>query len=126
MRQAISFIGAIVCLIGLSAPAQAQLNLNIIIGEPPPALIVEPPPPPRVGFIWAPGFWDWDGHRHIWRGGHWEGERVGQLYAQPRWVQAPGGWRFVPGHWEGHERHEHHHGHDEGFCPPGQAKKGNC
>lgn len=24
------------------------------------------------------------------------------------------------------EDHDNHHPHDGGFCPPGQAKKGNC
>lgn len=26
----------------------------------------------------------------------------------------------------GHARHEGHEGHEDDFCPPGQAKKGDC
>ena len=134
MKYATPLLGVGFCLLmsALTAPAVAQIDLNVIIGTPPPPVIVEPMPPPRVGFIWAPGFWAWDGRHHIWQGGHWEAQHVGGFYAQPSWVQAPGGWRFVPGHWEGRGEREHHHhhhdrdDHDGGFCPPGQAKKGNC
>lgn len=124
MRHVASFIGAGVgaCLLVLSLPAPAQVDLNVVINTPPPAVIVEPVPPPRVGYVWAPGFWEWGGSRHVWRPGHWEVERAGELYVQPEWVEAPGGWRFVPAHWARRK-----HGEDrEPFCPPGQAKKGNC
>ncbi|MCI0510324.1 hypothetical protein C8E00_101493 [Chromohalobacter marismortui] len=30
------------------------------------------------------------------------------------------------GHHDHDERHEGEHGHGGDFCPPGQAKKGNC
>jgi hypothetical protein len=49
--------------------AQAQVSVNINIGAPPPPR-AEPLPPPRHGYVWIPGFWDWDGHRHFWREGH--------------------------------------------------------
>ena len=112
---------------GFGHSAQAQVNLGVVIGVAPPVAIVEPPPPPRVGFVWAPGFWRWDGHRHDWQAGHWEAEREGEDYIAPEWVEAPGGWRFVPEHWK-HDKHfKHHHEDEDGdFCPPGQAKKGRC
>jgi hypothetical protein len=135
MGNRVSVIGACVgaCFLAFSAPAHAQLNVNIVISAPPPAPIVEAMPAPRVGYVWAPGFWEWDGYQHVWLPGHWEGEREGEFYAQARWVQAAGGWRLLPGHWEQREHsedndehgedHDRHGGH---FCPPGQAKKGNC
>ena len=129
-------------------PAQAQVNFNIIIGNPPPPPRYEVVPRPRPGYVWAPGYWSWDGRRHDWRDGHWERARDGQVYYQPQWVQADNGWRLQEGGWrrargdryERHDRHDDHrdddrrdddhrgpgHGHGGGHCPPGQAKKGNC
>jgi hypothetical protein len=120
--------------------AQAQVSINIAIGTPPPAPVYEVVPAPRPGFIWAPGYWDWDdhGHKHMWREGHWERDRPGYAYQAPRWVRGAGGWVFVPSRWD--ERHDrgdwddHHHGHDHDHdddrgryhCPPGHAKKGEC
>jgi hypothetical protein len=131
----------------IAAPAQAQVNLNIIIGDAPPPPRYEVVPAGRPGQVWAPGFWSWDGRRHVWQQGHWERARQGEVYVRPEWVRADNGWRLREGGWrrdaqpryESHERHERHerhesherHDHDRderrgGHCPPGQAKKGNC
>ncbi|HLG87666.1 MAG TPA: YXWGXW repeat-containing protein [Alphaproteobacteria bacterium] len=118
---------AVAALFCACQPAAAQLDLNVTIGVPPPPVIVEPVPAPRVGFLWAPGYWYWNGGRHVWYPGHWEAERPGELFVGAQWVATPGGWRFAPAHWE----HRHHHegpygGPPPDFCPPGQAKKGRC
>ena len=127
--------------------AHAQVNLNIIIGNPPPPPRHEVVPRPRPGYVWAPGYCNWNGHRHEWRAGHWERARQGQVYYRPQWVHVDNGWRLQEGGWrraqgERHERHDRNdhrrndyrmdnhdgnrHGHGGGHCPPGQAKKGNC
>jgi YXWGXW repeat-containing protein len=49
----------------LAAPGAAQARTDVSISIGPPAPIYEPVPPPRVGYIWAPGYWDWNGHRHV-------------------------------------------------------------
>lgn len=136
------------------APAHAQVNVNIVIGNPPPPPRYEAVPRPRAGYVWAPGFWNWNGRDHDWRSGHWERARAGQVYNLPQWVQADNGWRLQEGGWrraraerheryerqERHERHDrrdeyrseerdghgHGHGHGGDHCPPGQAKKGRC
>lgn len=125
----------------LPVEAIAQVNFNIILGDAPPPVRYEIVPAPRDGYLWAPGFWNWDGSRHVWREGHWERMRPDYVYIQPQWHQENDGWRFERGGWKHgkhHERdrengddrdgdHEHKHKHDEGeHCPPGQAKKGNC
>jgi hypothetical protein len=167
MKSAVSTVIVAALLVAASsamlAPthAYAQVNLNIIIGNPPPPPRYEVVPRPRPGYVWAPGYWNWNGRDHDWRGGHWERAREGQVYYRPQWVQADNGWRFQEGGWRGeqrarqeryqrdeyrreeyrhdehrreeHRREEHRddgegrgHGHGGGFCPPGQAKKGNC
>ena len=46
-------------------------------------------PAPRVGYVWAPGFWDWRHGRHIWVKGHYERERRGYHWNPTRWEQRP-------------------------------------
>lgn len=58
------------CALGATvatAPAaQAQVvGVDVRIGTPPPAPRYEVVPPPRHGYAWAPGYWAWNGHRHI-------------------------------------------------------------
>ena len=50
--------------------------------------------------VWAPGYWDWRGHRHVWVTGHWERARHGYVttvapqweHEGDRWVLQRGGW----------------------------------
>ncbi|ADU38168.1 YXWGXW repeat-containing protein [Variovorax paradoxus] len=137
----------------LGANAQVSVNINVpglvMVAPPPPRY--EAPPPPRGGYVWVPGRWAWDGRAYAWRRGDWRPARAGYAYAPGRWVEDRGGWRWTEGDWrrrearrearrdwgDGPRRHDrddrgHGHGHrghdrDRGdFCPPGQAKKGNC
>ncbi|HEX4024163.1 MAG TPA: YXWGXW repeat-containing protein [Steroidobacteraceae bacterium] len=79
--------------VGLAAP-----DISINIGPPPPR--VELAPPTRRGFVWAPGYWAWRGHRHVWIGGRWMHERRGFHWVAAHWDRAGPGWHFVPGHWQ--------------------------
>jgi len=93
------FATAALIAVAATTPVVAQ-SVNISIGTPPPAPIVETVPPPRAGFVWAPGFWRWEGERHVWMSGHWIEERVGHRWIPDHWIEGPnGGWRYVPGHW---------------------------
>jgi hypothetical protein len=42
-------------------PAAAEIYVNIA----PPAPRYEVVPAPRHGYVWAPGYWDWRGNRHL-------------------------------------------------------------
>ena len=132
----------------IAANAQVSVNINVpgLVMTAPPPPRYEPLPPPRGGFVWGPGRWAWDGRAYGWRPGGWQPERAGYAYAPGRWVEDRGGWRWTEGDWrrqearrearrereweDDHRRHDggHRHGHDRDrdFCPPGQAKKGNC
>ncbi len=114
--------------LGVAPAAQAQVSINVAIGVPPPAPVYEAVPVARPGYVWAPGYWDWDdrGHKHKWKKGKWERERAGYVYEAPRWVQASGGWVLMPERWDG--RGDGGYGKkDKGYhCPPGHAKKGEC
>ena len=69
----------------------------------PPQMITEVTPAPQFGFIWAPGFWGWSGHRHVWYPGHWQHDRPGQIWIGNQWSRRGPGWHFEGGHW-GHHR----------------------
>jgi len=92
--------GASSVLIAPAAQAQVRGSVDVRIGTPPPPPRYERRPPPRSHYVWAPGYWAWNGHRHVWVGGHWERERRGyHRYAQPGWHQDRDGWRFDRGGW---------------------------
>ena len=114
------FCGAIAAA-AASLPAVGQVNFSIDIGTPPPPPRVVTAPPPRPGFVWVPGYWRWDGRRHVWTDGHWVAARPGYRYVPERWAEHDRRWRFEPGRWEReareddrrfdrdrHERHEEH------------------
>jgi hypothetical protein len=82
------------------AASAARVNVELNFGPPPP--IVETVPPPRVGYVWAPGYWEYRDHDHHWVRGHWIHERRGYAWAGPRWEEHNGRWRFEDGHWERH------------------------
>jgi hypothetical protein len=50
--------------------------------------------------VWSPGYWRWNGHRHVWTRGVWVRERRGWHWEPQHWVQGPNGrWHFVAGRW---------------------------
>ena len=81
----------------VALPGAAAPNIVVNIGPPPPR--VEVIHAPRVGYVWAPGYWDWRGHRHIWVGGHWVRHRPGYAYYAPQWVERDGRWYFERERW---------------------------
>lgn len=83
------------------AAAHTQVAVGINIGVAPPPPRFERLPPARRGYVWAPGYWRWDGyaHRHVWVGGTWVRVHPGRHYRPARWVQHGRQWRFQPGYW---------------------------
>ncbi len=91
-------LSAAIALSSLAMPAAAQLN--IIIGVAPPAPRYEVVPAPRVGFAWAPGYWSWEGQRHVWATGRWIEARPGSHWVADRWEPRDGRHYYSPGRWE--------------------------
>src|SRR5262249_3065602 len=96
-------IAAAALTLGMAAiaPTQAlaQVGVSLVIGNAPPPPRFESVPPARVGYVWAPGYWNWDGYRHVWVGGHWMPERRGYRYHPAEWVRVDNGWRLQQGGW---------------------------
>ena len=104
MKRTLCAAAAVIALSSaafLPTSALAQVGLNIVIGNAPPPPRFESVPPARQGYVWAPGYWNWEGDHHVWIGGHWEGARNGQQYRHSEWVQENNGWRLDRGGWVG-------------------------
>jgi hypothetical protein len=82
------------------APTLSSAAVNIDIDVAPPAPRVEVMPDPRPGYVWAPGYWNWRGHEHVWVAGRFMRERRGQHWVPEHWTQNGQHWRMEKGHWE--------------------------
>jgi hypothetical protein len=98
MRNRILLAAIAVSAAMVSLPVAARAIIDIEIA--PPAPRVEVAPPPRVGYVWTPGYWRWNGRRHVWINGVWVPARRGYHWEPAAWVQGPNGrWHLAPGRW---------------------------
>ena len=93
--------------------AAEQPELGMAYQPPPPPVAqvvteVEPPLPivevrgamPFPNALWLPGYWNWNGQRHVWVGGRWSARPEGHSWEAHRWDHRPDGrWAQQPGHW---------------------------
>lgn len=79
-------------------PAPGYYGGAVVVAPPAPRVIAEPPP--RDGYVWVPGYWNWNGNRYVWAGQRWIAARPGYHWVPANWVQVSGGWQFAKGHWE--------------------------
>jgi hypothetical protein len=84
--------------------AAGAQQTRIIVRTAPPAPREERIPAPRRGYVWANGYWDWNGRRYVWRAGHWERARAGHHYRADRWVERNGSWQRERGGWQRGDR----------------------
>lgn len=78
--------------------ASAAVNLDINIGPPAPRVVEAPPA--RVGYVWAPGYWRWQGRQHVWVEGRWMRARRGYHWVADHWDQRGDRWHYERGHWD--------------------------
>ncbi len=84
-------------LVGAAAPALAQVTINI--GVAPPPVQYEAVPVLAPTQTWAPGYWAWNGERHVWVRGRAINARDGYRWAPDNWVQTGNGYSRQPGYW---------------------------
>lgn len=75
----------------------AYAVVDVDVRPPPDRVVVVPAP--RRGYAWAPGYWRWDGHTHVWTEGRWVRERRGYHWVPAHWEENRGRWHFEDGHW---------------------------
>jgi hypothetical protein len=86
----------------VALPAWSAESSNAVIVAPlsePELVVVEVAPPPlrseevpaaREGYVWAPGYWNYDGGNYVWAEGHFIPDQSGARYEGPRWSQSNG------------------------------------
>jgi WXXGXW repeat (2 copies) len=84
-------------LAAVALPAAAAVDFYVNIA--PPAPRYEVVPAPRVGYVWAPGYWDYRANRYVWSKGHWERERRGYYYHPTQWYENNGRWYRYTSRW---------------------------
>jgi hypothetical protein len=69
--------------------------------QPPPALPeYSQPPCPGDGYIWTPGYWNYEPTGYFWVPGVWtHAPYVGALWTPPYWGFSRGAYVLFPGHW---------------------------
>ncbi len=100
------WICAFIALSPVAMPAVAQININIDLGVAPPAPRYEAVPGPRSGYDWAPGYWRWEGQRHVWTQGRWLEARPGYYWVADRWEPRNGRHYYEHGYWQRQAKHE--------------------
>ena len=108
MRNILSWLSLVSSAVAM--PAVAQVHVipptppGVIILVAPPAPYVEVVPGPRPGYVWAPGYWQWEGQRHVWVHGRHVAARPGHYWVADGWQARDGRHQFTPGRWEpGHQ-----------------------
>ena len=84
----------------VAAPMMASARVYLDINVAPPAPRVEVVPTLRSGYVWAPGYWNWSGHRHVWVRGHRVHEHHGHHWVADSWEQRGDRWHRERGHWD--------------------------
>ncbi len=79
---------------------QKQVVVERVEPPAPPAARVEVPgPPPSTGYVWVPGYWDWNGHDYVWISGRYEMTRPETVFVAGHWERTATGWQWIPGHY---------------------------
>jgi hypothetical protein len=82
------------------APALSSARTYLDVRIAPPAAQVEVIPSARSGYAWAPGYYNWSGHRHVWVGGRYIRERRGHHWVADSWNQRGDRWHHDRGRWD--------------------------
>jgi hypothetical protein len=71
----------------------------IVVEAAPPPLRAEVAPAPREGYVWAPGYWNYDGTNYVWVDGRFLPDQAGAVYVAPRWESANGRYALYGERW---------------------------
>jgi hypothetical protein len=81
--------------------ASSSAYIGISVGFAPPVIpIYEQPYCPGPGYIWAPGYWAWNGFDYYWVPGYWAyPPRIGFYWTPGYWGYSGGRYAFYDGYW---------------------------
>jgi hypothetical protein len=86
-------------MIGAVAIPLPSVAAEVYVTIAPPVLRYEAVPEQRAGYIWAPGYWNYENNNHVWVEGTSVQGREGYVYQPHRWVEHEGRWNQEQGHW---------------------------
>jgi hypothetical protein len=92
-------------ILAVPSSAVAQIGVVVSVQIAPPILPVYVQPPlPAVGYVWTPGYWQWDATAgYYWVPGTWVlPPAVGVLWTPPYWGWSNGLYVFHGGYWGPH------------------------
>jgi hypothetical protein len=113
-RHLILAAAASACSMELTGCVVDSPPKEVVVAEPPrPHFLtatevqIQPPVPreeilgvsPGVGYVWAPGYWGWEGGAHVWVAGHWLPPRAGYYWEPHVWAHTGYGWHLREGYW---------------------------
>jgi hypothetical protein len=103
VRQMLIRTGFFCAAMGIAAfvaptPSHARVYLDVNVA--PPDARVEVVPAERSGYAWAPGYYNYSGHRHVWVTGRYLRQRHGQHWTADRWEQRGDRWHHDRGRWD--------------------------
>lgn len=78
---------------------QREVIEEVVAPMPPPPRVVEVEPVSRPGYLWARGYWRWNGREYVAVPGHWEVVRPGYRYVHPHYERHNDGWHLNVGVW---------------------------
>jgi hypothetical protein len=87
-------------MIGAVATPLTSVAAELYINVAPPALRYEAVPDQRAGYVWAPGYWNYQENNHVWVPGTSYPAREGYVYQPHRWVERDGRWNLQEGRWD--------------------------
>lgn len=96
-----AFLACGVCACVTSGPTRyhdSRAGVDIVVRPPAPRVVVVPTA--RAGYVYAPGYWRWNGREHVWVDGTWLRERRGERWVPAHWEERGDRWHFEAGHWE--------------------------
>jgi hypothetical protein len=99
MRIQVLASGLVLAIGAAVTPVASQARVDFIVDVAPPAQRVEVVPVGRPGYVWGPGYWRWNGYRHVWVGGSWVRERPGWHWVGAHWTPYGAHYHYVPGYW---------------------------
>ncbi len=96
LAVAVLMAGRSACVV--AAPGYRSGYVEVGIAPTPVRIVAEPVF--RPGYVWAPGYWAWNGRQHVWRDGYYVHARPGYHWHAAYWEQHSGRYRFREGRWE--------------------------
>lgn len=103
-RRNAGILASLLAIGALAAPMAAfaettEVKIIYLDKAPPAAKPSVPTTPSKVGYVWSPGYWNWNGTDYAWTEGNWIAVVESKKWNPPTWTQEGTKWYFTAGYW---------------------------